>query len=395
MRLTNLETEATTVPSRWAEQPVKKTGFHPRPKIVIPIIVVIVLVIAYWLYTTLWIVTTGHVAYTEISVRPLIAGTIVQVPVKEGDRVKKGQLLVQFANDVQRTELAAQNARLDAARAHLAILQRLGVDPAIYAKLENARGAAESAGAVQQRATAALRQAQLTYDHAKLAASRADQVYLLKGVTKEEWEKTTGEFRQAEQALAMSTADMAKARSDATASNRVLAEVQRQVRYEQAKVAEQTALARQQVAEIEAARGLAAARANNMSVYAPRDGIVGWVHEQVGENVDNNDVVAMIYDPTEVWVQAYVQLSDLSYLKDGKAARLSLRGEPGGSYDGRIALFFPDEVTTERESPLSRQPIRAASNIGAVLHPVKVRFAGTPPKDLTPGTIAQVRISRY
>src|SRR5512146_513124 len=131
MRLSNLETEPTAVPSRWSEPRPKKAGFHPRAKIFIPIILVVLAVLVYWLYTYLWIVTTGHVVYTEIAVRPLIAGTIMRGPVKEGDRVKKGQLLVEFANDVQRTDLAAQEARLEAARARLAILQRMGVDPTV------------------------------------------------------------------------------------------------------------------------------------------------------------------------------------------------------------------------------------------------------------------------
>ena len=57
---------------------------------------------------------TGHVDYrVRIQIQPLISGTIVDVPVKVGDIVQKGQILIQFDSRWQETQARIVKSQIE------------------------------------------------------------------------------------------------------------------------------------------------------------------------------------------------------------------------------------------------------------------------------------------
>src|SRR5881227_3925724 len=52
----------------------------------------------------------------EVKIAPEVSGEIVQIGVKEGEKVRRGQLLVRIKPDVYEAQVAAQRAGLNSAR---------------------------------------------------------------------------------------------------------------------------------------------------------------------------------------------------------------------------------------------------------------------------------------
>ena len=76
--------------------------------------------------------------------------------VKEGDHVKKGSLLATIDNGTLRAGLEQAEARLESARAELALIER-GASPKEIADLEHQLGVAERAREKARREVSALR----------------------------------------------------------------------------------------------------------------------------------------------------------------------------------------------------------------------------------------------
>ena len=97
---------------------------HKRPPVVVIVLVVLVLagLGAWWWWSSTRPVTTeqrlsGQVETTELSVAPAMAGRITSVKAKEGDRVTKGQLLVQLDTAALRLQLDQAKQGVKAAKA--------------------------------------------------------------------------------------------------------------------------------------------------------------------------------------------------------------------------------------------------------------------------------------
>ena len=60
---------------------------------------------------------------SEVIISPDVAGEIMELPVKEGDRVKAGQLLVKIDPDIQQSNVERLEAALNTSKANLANAQ--------------------------------------------------------------------------------------------------------------------------------------------------------------------------------------------------------------------------------------------------------------------------------
>lgn len=88
---------------------------------------------------------------------------VLKLPIKEGERFKKGQLLVQFDCAVRKAELAQQHAELRGAKATLASNQKLReLGSGTQLELENAKSKVEQHQAQVERSKALVRQCRIT-----------------------------------------------------------------------------------------------------------------------------------------------------------------------------------------------------------------------------------------
>jgi len=132
-----------------------------------------------------WQTFSGRLeAIDRVEIRPLVSGTLSTVHFKDGQLVKKGDLLFTidprpFAAELARAEaqLAAIEARVAYTASDLARSQRLLADNAIARRdFEEKQNAAREASANLQAAQAGVRTAKLNLEYTQIAAPIAGQI---------------------------------------------------------------------------------------------------------------------------------------------------------------------------------------------------------------------------
>src|SRR4029077_12013436 len=99
---------------------------------------------------------------------------------------------------------------------------------------------------------------------------------------------------------------------------------------------------------------------------SPRDGVVLTRNATEGTKMSAGDVVFRIADLSTVWVLADVPEYDLANVQLGQMATIRVRGLPGQSFQGHVALIYPQAHSERHRTPdLSRGEPRDAQHQGA------------------------------
>jgi HlyD family secretion protein len=221
--------------------------------------------------------------------------TVQRVLVKEGDFVKKGQLLLALEDADARTQAAHAQTQLKAAQADISAIERGGTQEEVLsldAQMVKARTDRDSA----QRNLDALRRLQ-----PQGAAS-------------------AGEVREAENALA---------RADAQLN---LLQQKQTKRYSNPEVARVRAQREEAHAAYDAAQDVLA----KSNVRAPFDGIVYSLPVKQGSFVSGGDLLLQIADLRKVQVRAFVDEPDVGKLAPGNLLEVTWDAIPGRTWQGTV-----------------------------------------------------------
>ncbi len=273
----------------------------------------------------------GTVEVRTIQIASRSGGRVVDVKVREGERVKKGQELI----SLERTELEAKR---DEARAAMELAQAQldrvvngprGVEVDAYgarvsaaqAQLEELARGARHEDVEHARAQLAAAESQLK--NAQLAATRNAELF------------KTGAIAQAEVDNAVSAVDTARANRDAAKSAlAVLADGSRPevVAAARARLAEARAqlentrlgsrdedvrVARAQLVQAQARLALAETNLAETSVVAPRDCVVEALDLRPGDMLSPNQGAATLVESDQLFVRAYVPETELGLIHVG------------------------------------------------------------------------------
>ena len=298
------------------------------------------------------VVGTGRViAYSpterQQNIEAPIEGRVVHWEVREGSRVRKGDLVAELSDNdpafVERLEQErrAVMARIDAARARMESLEgrmealRASGANAGTATGERGRMAAERTRAAE-RALEAARAAQET---ARLNVERQRQLGASGLVSRRQLEVAELEATRARTDAERAEATLAAARNEERALAADLAKVGTDAR-----AAVNDAQASRATAEAEAANGFAElaridvrlARQGAQRVLAPMDGTILRLGGAVGgEMVKAGDVLAVIVPDTESRaVELWVDGNDVPLLTEGRKVRLQFEGWPALQFSG-------------------------------------------------------------
>ena len=225
-----------------------------------------------------------------------IATTVRRLLVKEGDHVRKGQLLLQLDDADIRSQAARAQAQLKSAQANQSATQNGGTQEeveTVTAQLVKARGDRELA----QRNLDALRRLQQNG-----AAS-------------------PGEVRQAEEKLKSAEADV------------TLLEQKQKDRYSQPETARTAA----QLAEAEATYAAAEDALTKSNVRAPFDGVVYSVPVKEAAYVQNGELLLQEADLSRVLVRAFVDEPDVGRLAQGQRVEITWDAIPGRTWTGQLS----------------------------------------------------------
>src|SRR5712692_276599 len=227
-----------------------------------------------------------------------VGTTVKKLLVKEGDHVKKGQLLVQLDDAEARSQAARALAQVRASQADVSALQSGGNREEVLtvaAQLVKARTERDTA----QRNLDALRRLQQ-----KGAAS-------------------PGEVKEAENQLARADADV-----------KLLEEKQKD-RYSPPEVARVAAQKEQAQAAYAAAQDIL----SQLNIRAPFDGVVYSLPVRQGAYVNAGDPVLQEADLSKVLVRAFVDEPDVGRLAPGQEIELTWDAVPGRTWEGAVSTI--------------------------------------------------------
>jgi len=232
-----------------------------------------------------------------------IATTVKRLLVKEGDHVRKGQLLLQLDDADIRSKAAQAQAQIKAAQADLAGVEAGGTHEEVLtldSELTKARTSRDAA----QRNLDAMRKLQ------------------------QQGAASPGEVTVAEEHLQQAESDLK------------LAEQKKADRYSRPEVAKVQA----QAAEAQAAYDASEDALAKSRVRAPFDGIVYSVPVKQGAFVGAGDLLLQEADLSRVRVRAFVDEPDIGRLQLGQRVEITWDAMPGRTWVGKVSSV-PSTVT--------------------------------------------------
>lgn len=333
---------------------------------------------------------TGTIEATQVEVSAKLTGRVVELTVREGQPVERGQLLARL--DAAELEAEVQRAAAAAlsAQAQLANLEA-GARPEEIREAEARAAHAQArlddllAGARRpeiEQARAALRNATATREWAERDLRRIEALYRQDLVAAQEvdrarraWEVAVADETAARERLALVEAgprphELEAARAELRAARERVALLRAGPRPQEVEAA------RARLAEARAALASARARLAETRIVAPLTGLVLRKNTEVGETVGPGVSLLTLIDPNDLWLRAYVPEPDVGRIRLGQAAAVTVDAYPGRAFPGRIteiaseAEFTPRNVQTrkERVNLVFRVKI-AVTNVDGVLKP--------------------------
>lgn len=224
-----------------------------------------------------------------------ISTTVKLLLVKEGDHVRKGQLLLELDDADIRSQAAKAQAQIKSAAADQSALKSGGTQEELLT-LNSQLIKAKSARDAAQRSLDSLKRLQ------------------------QQGAASAGEVQQAQDALQRSQADVS------------LLEQKQKDRYSQPEVARIEARS----SEAEAAYESAEDQLHKSSVHAPFDGIVYSLPVKAGSFVQGGDLVLQEADLTHVLVRAFVDEPDVGRLQGGQRVEITWDAIPSRSWIGTV-----------------------------------------------------------
>jgi membrane fusion protein, multidrug efflux system len=390
----------------------------PRRRLALVGIAVVVLgALGYGLY--LWHYWHYHIstddAYITAHIAPMSArvpGTVVAVLVDDNQDVKADQVLVRLDPRDYEVAVAQARAAVASARGDLenavanvpladestrSLVQQ--ADAVLGASqhgsemarhdLDERRGQLQARQAAVAAAEAAVRSAQADYERSRLDRDRMSALLKSQLVAQQDWDHAEATFRTAEATLDAARRRLEQARSEVTQAEASLRTQQAAVAQSVRRVDESRAsLAnaqsqRQQVrvrqAQVEAAQGrLSQAIANlqqadlNLAyctIRAPMAGRVSRKVVEVGQVVTAGQALLAVVDLDDVWVLANYKETELTQVRSGQRATVTVDTYPGKTFKARVdsiqagsgavfSLLPPENATGNFVKVVQRVPVK-------------------------------------
>ncbi|TEB07956.1 Macrolide export protein MacA [Pelotomaculum schinkii] len=244
----------------------------------------------------------------ETNINSQVAGQIKQLNVKEGDTVKKGQILAVIDSD----NLLAQREKAQAAIA------------TVYGQISSAEAAKAGAQAALKKVQTGAKpeeiaQAKANFDLAQANYDRKKSLFENSAISKSELDSVAAQYEVAKQQynLVVNGAtreelDQAQANLDAASAS--ITTLQGQLE--------------QALAEVEVNIG-------KTEITAPTDGITQLSVEE-GELISTGLPIAVITDTAAPWVECKVMEDNLSKVKLDQSVEVTFQAYPGEVFQGRI-----------------------------------------------------------
>lgn len=289
-----------------------------RRKLIILIGVVFLLIgiagIGWWWYKSTTIISTddARINGTIVSVSPKISGRVAEVMVKEGDVVRKGEILARIDKrdtDVQENQAKAALAVAKAKRDALVA----GARPE---EIGEARAVANQTKASADQALANLKNAEKNYqrmitlyNNGAISATQKDNVEADYLMAKKGWQAAVETTNSAEQKLKL---------------------VESGSREEDIRAAEA------QVKQDEAKFDMAKLNGEYVDIISPVDGVIALKSTNCGEVVAIGQTLFSVVDSSDLWLSARIEETKIGKIMLGQTVEYTIDGYPDQIFSGKV-----------------------------------------------------------
>jgi membrane fusion protein (multidrug efflux system) len=282
----------------------------------------------------------AYVHTHKVSVSADISGRVVKVDVHENEAVKKGDVLFQI--DPEPLQIAVDRAR---------------------ANLEDARNNILGLKAAYHQRQEDLKAAQANVDFAQRELQRREKLVAGKIISQSDYDEARNRYDVAVNEAASIRQDIARIISQLGGNPDIDPESHPSYRMAQAALAQ---------AELDMRRG---------TVIAPADGVVAQVDQlRAGDYINAGAPVFSIISQRDAWIEANLKETDLTYVKPGQKAEVTI-----DTYPGRTFTAVVDSIGMATGAEFSVLPPQNASgNWVKVVQRIPVRLHVTDlPADTT------------
>lgn len=268
----------------------------------------------------------------DIKIVSKISGKVASVNVQEGQKVKKGDVLVQLETDDLLQQVKQAESGVIAAQAKLADAQA----GARSQEIQGLESAVQAAQGAYEQASAALDQAKAGFELATSAYNRLRNMYNTNSsVTEEDLDKGTFDYEKAKAAYEQAQAAQKSAAAQVEAAKSKL---------ELAKIGptENTIKAMQaDVDRLNAGLELTNSALDNATIKAPTDGIVVRKSISPGEMAQPGVAIISLVNMDQVQVELSVADSQINQVKAGAPVDIKVQNLPDKRFQGVIDFVSP------------------------------------------------------
>jgi len=335
-----------------------------KPLIFLAIVVVIMIVVGLWFWLTTRNIESTDDAFTEgnaVTIAPKAAGYVVKLLVRDNQRVKQGDLLVEI--DARDSE-----AQRDQAKAQLGLAQAQLHQAQAQLALSRVQYPAQrdQALADQAKAQANLLNAQADYRRQRGVDPRA--------TSQRNIDTAAAQLRSAEAQL-----------QSAKAQVEVASQVKLQIRQQETNVEARE----QQVEQAQAQLNTAELNLSYTQVRAPYDGFVTKRNVHLGTLVQAGSALFSLVSP-EIWINANFKESQLARMKPGDKVEISVDAWPDMKLEGhvdsvqmgsgsRFSTFPAENATGNYVKIVQRVPVKIVIDKGLdTNHPLPLGLSVEP-----------------
>lgn len=311
-----------------------------------------------------------------VTVSSRAEGWIVDLAVREGQKVEAGQTLVKIDDRAARLRVDGLRAQIDGVRVERARLRaerKLDQNQA-----DAAMRTRTSIITVREKALAAL---QADLDFAKLELDRSRTLFASKVINERQLQMAQAAVTKLEIQILQLQAEHEQAEGslgEAKVGHDRLGVIDAQIEALTHQVAVLAAQMRQQQVDVE-----------DRTIKSPIPAVIDRTFTLPGEYVAAGQRILLLHNPDEVWVEANIKETQVGKLKIGQTVRVSVDAYPNDTFVGKVARI--GSATTARFALLPTP--NPSGNFTKITQrvPVKIDIVQMP-KPLTPGMMVEVEI---
>jgi len=287
----------------------------------------------HWLYqrATHVYIDDARIDGEVITLSSRVSGWITELPVIEGDEVKKGQLLVRVDERDSALQRDVLTAKLQGLESQMAVMRAQGgqVDEETLGRFQSETNRLAAAEAEASSLEGQMKQAEGEY-------KRFQSVE--KYVSGQEVDQARGAYQLAQERHRKALAEAAAVRGTLSSAGGS----RRQVNV----IGQQLLVLMRQADELRAEMKRREIDIADRTIAAPTSGKVVMTFVRKGEHVAAGQRIMMFHDPNEIWVEANIKETDVGRLKPGMKADIRVDAYPGKVFKGEV--FRIGQAATNR-----------------------------------------------